>query len=97
VSLNSKRREMTPITLEMKNVASINPPPLPAVKWTGVVAAGGNLQRGNTDRGSGFITAEAHRRTEKGRMKFRYLFNSNPTPGFERTDVQYIGALQYSF
>ena len=24
-------------------------------------------------------------------------YNSNPSPGFERTDVQYIGALQFSF
>ena len=24
-------------------------------------------------------------------------YNSNPTPGFKRTDVQYIGALQFSF
>jgi len=49
--------ERAPTTIEMKNVASINPPPIPPVKWTGAVAAGGNLQSGNTDRASGFITA----------------------------------------
>jgi putative salt-induced outer membrane protein YdiY len=86
--------ERAPATIEMKNVASINPPP--PVKWTGVVAAGGNLQRGNTDRGSGFITAEANRRTEKDRMKFRYLFNYGEEDGKVTTRNHY-GEAKYDY
>jgi putative salt-induced outer membrane protein YdiY len=64
--------ETTPTTTDWTKVAKVNPPP---VKWTGNVAAGGNLQRGNTDRTTGFISADLGRRTEKDRIKFRYLFN----------------------
>jgi putative salt-induced outer membrane protein YdiY len=88
--------ERPPTILEMKNVASINPPPPPPVKWTGVVAAGGNLQKGNTDRGSGFITAEAHRRTEKDRMKFRYLFNYGEEED-EVTTRNHYGEAKYDY
>jgi putative salt-induced outer membrane protein YdiY len=84
--------ERTPTTIEMKNVASINPPPPPPVKWTGVVAAGGNLQKGNTDRASAFITAEAGRRTEVDRMKFRYLFNYGEEDGKVTTRNHYSEA-----
>ena len=85
--------ERTPATIEMKNVASINPPP---IKWTGIVAAGGNLQKGNTDRASGFITAEAGRRTEKDRMKFRYLFNYGEEDD-EVTTRNHYGEAKYDY
>ena len=88
--------ERTPTTIEMKNIASINPPPPPPIKWTGVVAAGGNLQKGNTDRASGFITAEAGRRTEKDRMKFRYLFNYGEEEGKVTTRNHY-GEAKYDY
>jgi putative salt-induced outer membrane protein YdiY len=85
--------ERTPTTIEMKNVASINPPP---VKWTGAVAAGGNLQSGNTDRASGFISAEAGRRTEKDRIKFRYLFNYGEEDD-EVTTRNHYGEAKYDY
>jgi putative salt-induced outer membrane protein YdiY len=88
--------ERTRTTIEMRNVASINPPPPPPIKWTGVVAAGGNLQKGNTDRASGFITAEAGRRTEKDRMKFRYLFNYGEEEG-EVTTRNHYGEAKYDY
>lgn len=87
--------ESPPTAIEMKNVASINPPP-PPVKWTGAVAAGGNLQKGNTDRASGFITAEAGRRTEKDRMKFRYLFNYGEEED-EVTTRNHYGEAKYDY
>lgn len=67
--------ERTPATIEMKNIVSINPPPPPPVKWTGNVAAGGNLQSGNTDRAGASVAIQLGRRTEKDRISFRYLFN----------------------
>jgi putative salt-induced outer membrane protein YdiY len=88
--------ERTPATIEMKNIASINPPPPPPVKWTGNIAAGGNLQSGNTERASGFITAEANRRTEKDRMKFRYLFNYGEEDGKVTTRNHY-GEAKYDY
>ena len=88
--------ERAPVTIEMKNIASINPPPVPPVKWTGAVAAGGNLQSGNTDRASGFITAEAGRRTEKDRMKFRYLFNYGEEED-EVTTRNHYGEAKYDY
>jgi len=88
--------ERTPTTIEMKNVASINPPPLPPVRWTGIVAAGGNLQTGNTDRAGAFITAEAGRRTEVDRMKFRYLFNYGEEDGKVTTRNHY-GEAKYDY
>jgi putative salt-induced outer membrane protein YdiY len=88
--------ERTPTTVEMKNVASINPPPPPPVKWTGNIGAGGNLQTGNTDRASAFITAEAGRRTEKDRMKFRYLFNYGEEDGKVTTRNHY-GDAKYDY
>jgi putative salt-induced outer membrane protein YdiY len=88
--------ERAPITIETKNIASINPPSPPAVKWTGAVAAGGNLQRGNTERASGFITAEAGRRTENDRMKFRYLFNYGEEED-EVTTRNHYGEAKYDY
>lgn len=87
--------QRAPTTIEMKNIASINLPP-PPVKWTGVVAAGGNLQKGNKDRASGFVTAEVRRRTEKDRMKFRYLFNYGEEEG-EVTSRNHYGEAKYDY
>ena len=88
--------ERAPTTIEIKNVASINPPPPPPIKWTGGVAAGGNLQKGNTDRASGFVTVEAGRRTEKDRMKFRYLFNYGEEER-EVTTRNHYGEAKYDY
>jgi putative salt-induced outer membrane protein YdiY len=87
-------RETT--TTDLKSVASINPPPPPPIKWTGSVTAGGNIQRGNTKRDSGFITAEANRRTEKDRVKFRYLFNYGEEDG-EVTTRNHYGEGKYDY
>jgi putative salt-induced outer membrane protein YdiY len=85
--------ERAPTAIEIKSVASINPPP---VKWTGAVAAGGNLQSGNTDRASGFISAEVGRRTEKDRIKFRYLFNYGEEDK-EVTTRNHYGEAKYDY
>jgi putative salt-induced outer membrane protein len=88
--------ERAPTTIEMKNVASINPPPPPRAKWTGNIAAGGNIQTGNTDRASAFITAELGRRTEKDRLKFRYLFNYGVEDD-ELTTRNHYGEAKYDY
>jgi putative salt-induced outer membrane protein YdiY len=67
---SSPEREET--TVSMKNVESINPPP---VKWRGNIAVGGNLQSGNTDRAGASVALQLARKTEKDRISFRYLFN----------------------
>jgi putative salt-induced outer membrane protein YdiY len=85
--------ETAPTTMNWTKVAKVNPPP---VKWTGNVAAGGNLQRGNTDRTSAFISAEASRRTEKDRIKFRYLFNYAEEDG-EMTARNQYGEGEYDY
>lgn len=70
---SSPEREATTVAIE--SVKSINPPPPPPVKWTGSIAAGGNLQTGNTDRAGASVAIQLGRRTEKDRISFRYLFN----------------------
>ena len=85
--------ERTAATVELGSVKSINPP---AVKWTGSVVAGGNLQSGNTDRAGAFINAEASRRTEKDRIGFRYLFNYGEEEG-EVTTRNHYGAAKYDY
>lgn len=75
---SSPEREATAVAIE--SVKSINPPP---VKWTGSIAAGGNLMTGNTDRAGASVAIQLGRRTEKDRISFRYLFNY----GEENDDV----------
>ncbi len=67
---SSPEREAT--TVAMESVKSINPP---RVKWKGSIAAGGNLQTGNTDRAGASVALQLSRKTEKDRISFRYLFN----------------------
>jgi len=67
--------ERSPATIEVKSIASINLPPPPRAKWSGSIAAGGNLQTGNTDRAGATVAILLSRKTEKDRISFQYLFN----------------------
>jgi len=83
-------------TIEMKSIASINLPPPPRVKWGGSIAAGGNLQSGNTDRAGASVAIQLSRKTEKDRISFRYLFNY----GEENDDVttrNHYGEARYDY
>ena len=83
-------------TVELQKIASINPPPKEVPKWHGNVAAGGYLQSGNTDRAGFSFSAEALRRTENDRFKFRYLFNYAENDGEVNTRNNY-GDIAYDY
>jgi len=83
-------------TVEIQSIASINPPPKELPKWHGSIAAGGYLQSGNTDRAGGSFSAEAVRRTENDRFKFRYLFNYAQENG-ETTARNNYGNIAYDY
>ena len=69
----SAERETT--SVDLKKIASINPPPKEGPKWHGNVTAGGYIQSGNTDRRGASFGAELLRRSENDRFKMRYIFN----------------------
>jgi putative salt-induced outer membrane protein YdiY len=85
--------ERTAATVEMQSVKAINPPP---VKWHGNIAAGGNLQSGNTDRAGASIAFDLSRRTEKDRISLRYLFNYGEENGEVDTRNHY-GEAKYDY
>jgi putative salt-induced outer membrane protein YdiY len=62
-----------PQTVPVASVQKINPPP---VKWTGSIAAGALLTRGNTHTDNVSVTMDAMRRAETDRITLRagYLF-----------------------
>lgn len=88
---SSPEREATTVAIE--SVKSINPPP---VKWTGSIAAGGNLQTGNTDRAGASVAIQLGRRTEKDRISFRYLFNYGEEDD-EVTSRNHYGDAKYDY
>ena len=85
--------ERTAATVEMQNVKAINPPP---VKWHGNIAAGGNLQSGNTDRAGASIAVDLSRKTEKDRISLRYLFNYGEENG-EMSTRNHYGEAKYDY
>jgi len=88
---SSPEREATTIALE--SVKSINPP---RVKWKGSIAAGGNLQTGNTDRAGASVAVQLSRKTEKDRISFGYLFNYGEEDG-DVTTRNHYGEAKYDY
>ncbi len=56
---------LQPQTFDFGDVASVNPPPVPKVKWKGSIMAGFTGTHGNTFNESGSIIFNASRRTKK--------------------------------
>jgi putative salt-induced outer membrane protein YdiY len=83
-------------TIEMHQIASINPPPMELPKWHGNVTAGGYLQSGNIDRAGASFSAEALRRTENDRFKLRYIFNYAEEDG-NVTARNHYGEIKYDY
>ena len=85
--------EKTAATVEMGNVKSINPPP---PKWKVSIAAGGNLQTGNTDRAGASVAFKLGRKTERDRIGFSYLFNYGEEDG-DVTTRNHYGEAKYDY
>jgi putative salt-induced outer membrane protein YdiY len=81
------------MTLDLKKVASINPPPH---KWKGNIALGGSTQSGNTDRNSASVSAEAARKTDQDRFSLRFLFNYAEDES-DMTARNTFGAAKYDY
>ena len=71
--LIEKSEERDTTTVNRERVVLMNPPK--PKRWSGNLNVGGNLQTGNTDLAGASIAAEVRHKTEKSRLKLRYLFN----------------------
>jgi putative salt-induced outer membrane protein YdiY len=85
--------DRTAATIELKKVASINPPP---VKWHGSINLGGSLLTGNTTRNGASVAAAALRRTEDDRFSLKFLYNYASDNGTTTARNAY-GDLKYDY
>jgi len=70
---------LQPQTFEFGDLASVNPPPVPKVKWKGSIMAGFSSTHGNTFNESGSISFNASRKTKKDRTNIEGIYLSSRT------------------
>ncbi len=78
--------------LEWPQIKAINPP---RSRWKGHLGAGAQWDTGNTERFSGSLAADAHKRTEHDRFEFKILFNYAEEDD-EVTARNTYGSMQFS-
>jgi putative salt-induced outer membrane protein YdiY len=83
-------------TVDVRKVASINPPAEPRAKLTGNISLGGTLQSGNTDSGSFTAAADSSIKRERDRFGTRFMFNYEEEND-EATTRNLFGALKYDY
>jgi len=79
-------------TIDWKNVAAINPPPIK--NWSGNVSVAGNYQTGNTDRSALAAGVDALWQGERDRFGLRFLYGIAEEDG-SLTSRSAFGALKF--
>ena len=83
-------------TVNLSDIAALNPPPQKPITWKGNITIGGNLQRGNSDTMNISVGTSAARRTEKDRFTVTFLYSRTEDDG-EKTAENTYGQLKYDY
>jgi len=84
------------VTVNMDDIAALNPPPPKPITWKGNITIGGNLQSGNSDTMNISVGTSAARRTEKDRFTLSFLYNRTEDDD-EKTAENTYGQLKYDY
>jgi putative salt-induced outer membrane protein YdiY len=86
-------KTLKPVGFLIAHVASINPPEVPAVAFTGRINAGVDVKKGNTDTKAFYIDGELEARTEKNRYTAGGEVNHEKESGKKTADnwLLYMG------